>query len=105
MPTAAEITVPPQPPAAVPVPPVQPTRKQPGATDGNYFVNCQSSDGTVSSGIAYYSHLNPGQNAGQRPDHYVDVLHGSYVTWEQTRASNYSRDHPIDAGGSLTYKQ
>lgn len=30
----------------------------------------------------YYINLNPGQNVGQQPNDYVDVVHGSYVTWE-----------------------
>lgn len=73
---------PPAPPAAQPIPPPAPVRKTPGATDGNYFVNCQASDGTVSSGMAYYKNLTPGQNVGQSPDDYVDTAHGSFVDWE-----------------------
>jgi hypothetical protein len=42
------------------------------------------SDGTVSSGVAYYSNLNPGGNVNQQPDDYVDVVHGTNYVWEQT---------------------
>ena len=53
-------------------------------TDGHYFVNCKASDGTLSSGVAYYEDLNPGQNVGQQPDAYVEVSHGNYYDWEKT---------------------
>lgn len=53
------------------------------ANDGNYLVNCKHPDGTLSSGVAYYSNLNPGANVGQLPDDYVDVTHGSHYNWEQ----------------------
>lgn len=59
-------------------------------TDGNYFVNCQNRvDGTISSGMAYYGNLNPGENVGQQPDDYVDVVHGSNVNWEQSTQGTY----------------
>lgn len=78
------------------MPPIQPTRLNPADTDGNYFVNCvNSQDGTISSGVAYYKNLNPGQNVGQQPDDYVDVIHGSNVNWEQSGASELSRHHPM----------
>jgi hypothetical protein len=32
--------------------------------------------------MAYYKILNPGSNVGQGPDDYIDVVHGSYVMWE-----------------------
>jgi hypothetical protein len=69
-------------PTNPPIPPTNPTRQNPADTDGNYFVNCQKSDGTVSSGMAYYKNLVPGTNVGQRPDDYIDVTNGSLVTWE-----------------------
>lgn len=74
---------PPAAPNSVPVAPQTPVREDSSDTDGNYFVNCVNNvDGTTSSGMAYYKNLNPGQNAGQQPDDYVDVIHGSYQTWE-----------------------
>ncbi|RDW67047.1 hypothetical protein BP5796_09796 [Coleophoma crateriformis] len=83
-------------PASPPIPPSSPVRENSGNTDGNYFVNCESTDGTISSGMAYYKNLNPGQNKGQQPDDYIDVLHGSHVTWEQPGAgklpSNWSQN-------------
>jgi hypothetical protein len=65
------------------LPPLAPVRSS-NANDGNYFVNCMHSDGTVSSGVAYYSNLNPGGNVNQQPDDYVDVAHGTNYVWEQT---------------------
>jgi len=65
------------------LPPQAPVRSS-SANDGNYFVNCMHSDGTVSSGVAYYSNLNPGGNVNQQPDDYVDVVHGTNYVWEQT---------------------
>jgi len=65
------------------LPPLVPVRAS-NANDGNYFVNCMHSDGTVSSGVAYYSNLNPGGNVNQQPDDYVDVAHGTNYVWEQT---------------------
>jgi hypothetical protein len=81
-------------PTNPPIPPTNPTRQNPADTDGNYFVNCQKSDGTVSSGMAYYKNLVPGQNVGQQPDDYIDVTHGSYVTWESTGVGTFSLTFP-----------
>ncbi|GAB7359027.1 hypothetical protein MBLNU230_g5099t1 [Neophaeotheca triangularis] len=63
------------------VPPPQPTRHASNTGDGNYLVNCESSStGTISSGVAYYRHLDPnGGNVNRQPDDYVDVFHGSYT--------------------------
>ena len=58
--------------------PPSPIRSHP---DGVYFVNCQRGN-EISSGLAYYRNLNPGANDGQQPDAYVDVSHGSFITWE-----------------------
>lgn len=55
-----------------------------GPEDGNYLVDCQANDGTISSGIAYYKNLMPGQMIGKKPDDYVDVTVGHHVDWETT---------------------
>jgi hypothetical protein len=61
---------------------VTPSRANPVDVDGNYFVNCNSSKGSLSSGMAYYKDLTPGENVGQRPDDYITIKNGSYVAWE-----------------------
>lgn len=52
------------------------------AEDGNYFLNCRSNDGNVSSGIAYYKNLVPGQMLDKIPDDYVEVSRGGNIDWE-----------------------
>lgn len=61
---------------------VSPARANPVDTDGNYFVNCNNTSGSLSSGLAYYKNLTIGLNIGHQPDDYVDVIQGSYVNWE-----------------------
>jgi len=62
------------------IPPLTPVRLNPSNKDGNYFVNCKNRvTGVVSSGIAFYWNLNPGNNVGQQLDDYVDVSHGWYI--------------------------
>lgn len=80
---------PPAPPASQPIAPPKPTRKSPGATDGNYFVNCQTADGRYSSGVAYYKNLSPGSNNGHQPDDYVDAVHGPFVKWETSSSGEH----------------
>lgn len=70
-----------------PVLPPKTPERSPNAQDGNYFVNCQHSDGTVSSGVAYYSDMKPGENVNQQPNDYMDVTHGTLYNWEQTGSS------------------
>lgn len=48
--------------------------------DGVFFVNCRRGD-EVSSGLAYYKEMN--LEGGSGPDDYVDVVHGSFTTWER----------------------
>jgi hypothetical protein len=72
------------------LPPTAPVRSS-SANDGNYFVNCMHSDGTTSSGVAYYSNLNPGGNVNQQPDDYVDVVHGTNYVWEQTGSGDQNQ--------------
>jgi hypothetical protein len=76
-------------------PPTNPTRQNLADTDGNYFVNCKDSHGTVSSGMAYYKNLDPGSNVGQQPDDYIDVTHGSLVTWESTGVVAFNSGVPV----------
>jgi hypothetical protein len=78
--------------------PPNPIRSHP---DGVYFVNCQRGN-EISSGLAYYRNMNPGANDGRRPDAYVDVSHGSFITWENAGegkslnpASTSSIQHPV----------
>jgi hypothetical protein len=61
---------------------ITPSRANPVDVDGNYFVNCNTSQGSLSSGAAYYKNLTPGKNIGQEPDDYITVTNGSYVVWE-----------------------
>jgi hypothetical protein len=70
-----------------PVLPPKTPERSPNAQDGNYFVNCQHPDGTVSSGVAYYSDMKPGENVNQQPNDYMDVTHGTLYNWEQTGSS------------------
>lgn len=86
----SDIAPPPIPETPV-LPPMTPVRAS-NANDGNYFVNCQHPDGTLSSGVAYYANLNPGANIYQQPDDYVDVTHGSHYNWEQIGKGMYSLD-------------
>jgi hypothetical protein len=71
-----------QSPTTTALPFLTPSRANPVDVDGNYFVNCNTSQGSLSSGMAYYKNLTPGENIGQGPDDYVPVTNGSYVTWE-----------------------
>lgn len=68
-------------PKAPALPPSSPGRLDAGNVDGNYFVNCSTSDGSISSGMAYYAQLNPGHNVGHQPNDYVDVNNSTYVNW------------------------
>jgi hypothetical protein len=70
-------------------PPRAPVRNS-KANDGLYFVNCQHPDGKQSSGVAYYSNIDPGHNVGQQPNDYVDVTHGTFNNWEQTGSGKQS---------------
>jgi hypothetical protein len=66
--------------------PTQPIRSHP---DGVYFVNCTRGS-EVSSGLAYYKQLRDGGNDGQQPDDYVDVVHGSFTSWERSGSQIFS---------------
>jgi hypothetical protein len=46
-----------------------------------YLVDCEHTNGTVSSGIAYYKNFELGANIGQKPDEYSIVTHGSLRNW------------------------
>ena len=48
-------------------------------SDGVYLVNCFKGD-QISSGVAYYSFL--GNNDGQQPTAYIDVVKGGNQIWE-----------------------
>ena len=69
-------------PSTTALPFVTPSRANPADVDGNYFVNCNDTQGSLSSGMAYYKNLVPGKNIGQSPDDYIVVTNGSYVQWE-----------------------
>jgi hypothetical protein len=71
-----------QSPTTTSLPYVPPSRANPVDVDGNYFVNCNTSKGSLSSGMAYYKDLTPGKNVGQGPDDYITIKNGSYVAWE-----------------------
>lgn len=71
-----------QSPTTTTLPFVAPSRANPVDVDGNYFVNCNTSQGSLSSGMAYYKNLTPGKNVGQGPDDYIPVTNGSYIAWE-----------------------
>lgn len=73
-------------PKAPALPASSPARLDAGNSDGNYFVNCSNSNGSTSSGMAYYAKLNPGQNVGQPPTDYADVDKDTYVDWTQPGA-------------------
>jgi hypothetical protein len=90
------------PPTAPLIPPMVPTRLNPADTDGNYFVNCQKLDGNVSSGMAYYKNLVPGQNIGQKPDDYLQVTHANYVQWEQPGVGKFIPPNPLNPFSSLS---
>ena len=70
-------------PKAPALPPSSPARLDSSNVDGNYFVNCSKSDGTVSSRMAYYAQLSPGHNTGHQPNDYVDVSNSTWVNWTQ----------------------
>jgi hypothetical protein len=76
--------------------PTNPTQQNPAHADGNYFVNCKDSDGAVPPGMVYYKNLIPGSNVGQQPDDYIDVTHGSLVTWESTGVVTFNSVVPVD---------
>jgi hypothetical protein len=68
-------------PKAAALPLSSPVRLDAGNVDGDYFVNCSNSDGSTSSGMAYYAQLNPGQNVGHQPNDYVDINNSAYIDW------------------------
>lgn len=88
-------------PKAPALPASSPARLDAGNSDGNYFVNCSNSNGSTSSGMAYYAKLNPGQNVGQPPTDYADVNKNAYVEWEQPGASRYPLYHIIRSSTDL----
>lgn len=71
-----------QAPTTTALPFITPARANPVDVDGNYFVNCNSTQSGLASGMAYYKNLVPGKNVGQGPDDYIDVTNSTYVTWE-----------------------
>jgi hypothetical protein len=73
-------------PKAPALPPSSPARLEASNIDGNYFVDCSNSDGSTSSGMAYYARMNPWHNVGHQPNNYVEANNSTYIDWTQPGA-------------------
>lgn len=102
-PLHAPVTYTPPPSTGAILPPLAPTSDKNG-DDGNYFVECKSTNGTAALGLAYYKELKPhGGNTNQQPDDFELLVEtGSKGSSNSTISSHDAWRFPI---GAIEFEQ